>query len=351
VKIVLDLETTMFRVRRNGQAPDRRPGFTLIELLVVIAIIAILIGLLLPAVQKIREAANRMKCSNNLHQLVLAAHNYNDTVGYLPPGFLGRMPQDAGGLNGNITTDFNAQLVGCLVYLLPYIEQDNLYRTMTAGAGVPADYLNPDVRYPDFSNYTSFWNNRGAKIPTLLCPSDNASSAPWDCFFSTYVTSPTQFEITIITFPDSVFGRTNYLGIAGHSGLTIDSHRGAFNNRSKNPLATMPDGTSNTFLFGEYSTKGPPDTGWQSVSPSWMAAGYFPLAWGLEQPSQPDLRWYELSSKHPSGIMVAMADGSVRMVRYIGPGPVPPAPPTPGYTAYIRGAGMVDGNVFDPNAL
>ncbi len=334
----------MFRVRRGGQVRGRRPGFTLIELLVVIAIIAILIGLLLPAVQKIREAANRMKCSNNLHQLVLAAHNYNDTVGYLPPGFLGTMPQDTGGLDGNITTDYNGQLVGCLVYLLPYLEQDNLYRNMVGGAGVPADYLNPDVRYGDFSLYPSFWNNRGAKIPTLLCPSDNASSQPWDAFFSTTLTSATSFTVYIITWPDSVFGRTNYLGIAGRSGLTGDTYRGAFNNRSKNPLGTMADGTSNTFLFGEYASKGAPTTGWSPVSPSWMAAGYFPIAWGLEQPATPDLRWYELSSKHPSGIMMVMADGSVRMVRYIGTSGA-------GYNNYNYGAGTRDGIVFDPNAL
>jgi len=337
----------MFRNRRGGQARGRRPGFTLIELLVVIAIIAILIGLLLPAVQKIREAANRMKCSNNLHQLVLGAHNYNDTNGYLPPGFLGRMAADTNGLDGQITTDYNGQCVGTLVHLLPYIEQDNLYRLMQAG--VPADFLSPDVRYGAYWNYASYWNNRSAKIKTLLCPSDAAESAPWDCFFSTYLASATTFTVTIIAFGDATFGRTNYLGIAGRSGLTVDTYRGPFNNRSKNPLGSMPDGTSNTFLFGEYATHGPPGAGWSNVSPQWMGAGYFPVAWGLSPQPQnwqnPGVdTWYMLSSKHPSGIMMAMSDGAIRMVRYIGTTGV-------GYNNYNYGAGTRDGNVFDPNAL
>src|SRR6516165_4085437 len=106
-----------------------RRGFTLIELLVVIAIIAILIGLLLPAVQKIRDAAARMQCSNNLHQLALAAHNYASANEKLPPGSLGAAPASQTAKDGS-GTFWNYQHIGCLALLLPYIEQDNLYKTM-----------------------------------------------------------------------------------------------------------------------------------------------------------------------------------------------------------------------------
>jgi prepilin-type N-terminal cleavage/methylation domain-containing protein len=187
-----------------------RSAFTLIELLVVIAIIAILIGLLLPAVQKIREAAARMQCSNNLHQLALAVHNYHSSNETMPPWALGTPNQVA-------SSHF---------LLLPYIEQDNLYKQANG-----------------FS-----WNVRTAAVKTFVCPTDPTQSD--GVFTSQAVNYPFNASAPLrISTPQGVpFGAATYALNAQVAGASLVSGHPV---RGSTKLTSITDGTSNTVLFAE----------------------------------------------------------------------------------------------------
>jgi prepilin-type N-terminal cleavage/methylation domain-containing protein/prepilin-type processing-associated H-X9-DG protein len=146
----------------------RRRGFTLIELLVVIAIIAILIGLLLPAVQKIREAANRMKCANNLHQIALGLHNYHDTNNQFPPA--SQIPWWIGVQDQDDFLDYTKPFgPNWAVLLLPYVEQDNLYRQSNA-VGYPGVAITQGVAP---TNANQAWRAiANVEVKVYQCPSD-----------------------------------------------------------------------------------------------------------------------------------------------------------------------------------
>jgi prepilin-type N-terminal cleavage/methylation domain-containing protein/prepilin-type processing-associated H-X9-DG protein len=161
----------------------RRHGFTLIELLVVIAIIAILIGLLLPAVQKVREAAARMSCTNNIKQIVIALHNYHDAYEKFPVGAFIPYTYDGCNYCQDITYPFGPNWA---IYILPFIEQGNLFNTININAypGIPLQPPGPnsDPYYAaNFANMDRSWRAlRGATVKSYLCPSDPKNTQPYN---------------------------------------------------------------------------------------------------------------------------------------------------------------------------
>jgi prepilin-type N-terminal cleavage/methylation domain-containing protein len=323
----------------------RRQGFTLIELLVVIAIIAILIGLLVPAVQKVREAAARTQCANNLKQIALAAHNYESTFKRMPPGFLGstpdlaKNPTDAAGN----WADSSNQYVGVLALLLPYVEQAPLYRQLEAAAG-SSSYFSVTAQGPNWFSNGNLVNLAKTHIPTFICPSDDAESVTGLSPYIAYVTykSGTSFTVLGLRFNSYVdLGRTNYIGVAGYGGAASSNFQGIFTNRSKVRMTAISDGTSNTLLFGE--SLGGEATGTRLRSLGWMGSGAMPTAWGLtENPT--DLDWFRFSSRHTGIVQFSFADGSVRAVRYVG---------TSGtdWNTYVYISGYSDGQATDYSSI
>jgi len=317
--------------------PNHR-AFTLIELLVVIAIIAVLIGLLLPAVQKVREAANRMSCSNNLKQIGLAMHSYHDTNGILAPG--GLMGQDSNG-NDNWGDDRGTMWV----QVLPYIEQDTTYKLITSNYG--NINLNPRDQSsinPIGKAITAKNNNTGAagaalnavRVKAYRCPSDGSMTEdqvfnyagsmgpqcnPGGCGadpFYTWCQPAASLNMGYSWSPD-----------AGNTRNASDV-RGCFNRLgAKIKLASINDGTSNTLMVGEIlADKHDHVSGWNS----WMhfnggsshVSTIVPINYKIKyndgtcnNPLENARNWnvgWGFRSGHTGGSQFAFADGSVRFL-------------------------------------
>jgi prepilin-type N-terminal cleavage/methylation domain-containing protein/prepilin-type processing-associated H-X9-DG protein len=274
-----------------------RRAFTLIELLVVIAIIAVLIGLLLPAVQKVREAAVRAKCQNNLKQLALALHSYEGTTRVLPKGrrwMAGTRPDPY-------------PRASWIVPILPHLERDDLWRAADAAYRTqPSPGFNPP--------HTPL----ATPLPAVACPSDPRVAVP-------------QYSAK----EDRAVALTSYLGV---SGVTTAAADGLFFTDSAVRFADVTDGLANTLLLGERPP--PPDFeyGWWYAGNGQDGSGSAEFLLGVREPNlrpvgaglpcgpgryafkpsrfDDPCGLFHYWSPHPGGANFALADGAVRFVPY-----------------------------------
>ena len=310
----------------TAPTPRRSRAFTLIELLVVIAIIAVLLGLLLPAVQKVREASNRAKCMNNLKQTGVAFHNFaNTNGGAFPVGNGGAYCDNCGGSglpwpNGWVEDD-HVKNWAWSAHLLPFLEEEAAWNT----AGVPRNQAG--IPFQPATPLTATFKARAAvviRVPNVYkCPSDGGPTTCW-----AIATNRNQY--TDVDFPEkSLFGKTNY--VVNRSVCSGERNPTKF---TQTKVTAILDGTSNTLLVGERVNyvEGNPSIRvgavWASYVGSTPGVSYSfepvkinsvvpaaAMSTGTYNAAQdPNRTALAASSLHQGGANFLMGDGSVRFV-------------------------------------
>lgn len=289
---------------------NRRAAYTLVELLVVIAIVAVLVGLLLPAVQKVRASAARAGCANNLKQIALALHNYHDTEGHLPSAI--RTPRSRDAL----------PYLSWRVRLLPHLEQTPLWDgTLAAFRAVPF----PFVPNTDPANATTH-PARFQKVGAFACPADGRQDTAWD------VTTPNGVHRVRLS---------SYQGVSGTNGRAAD---GVLFANSRVRLTDIADGTSNTLMVGDRPPSSELRYGWWYAGAGQDNAGSLDSHTGVREVNRRGAAYlgcpagpyrFEASaekdpcgvfrywSRHGGGTYFALADGSVRFLSYSADGVLP----------------------------
>ncbi len=288
----------------------RRRGFTLIELLVVIAIIAVLIGLLLPAVQAAREAARRSQCVNNLKQIGIGLHNYQSAIGSFPPGYVSRWRLD-GGDEGTAEDDIGHGW-GWASMILPYVEQPAVFNAINFGL---------TMTFPD--NLTA----QTIRFNSYLCPSDSVKQL-----------IPVRNEENTETV--YTVASANYVGVfgTGEVGEAPGRGNGMFFRNSRLGFGDITDGTSQTFFIGERSHNlsyvtwtGRAIGGWLFTTASFeggtnkfnpepeesftMILGPVEAEDGPRTPNHPKAHVEDYWSRHPGGVNFLFGDGSVHFIK------------------------------------